>query len=110
MIDIFKKKKIGNVVIQTDKSNEFFCIFTKRDFLLSLLKNHNMYRRDLRYLKSKVKDLHIDLIVPADKAYKAKSSDLLVEGFKILKSKEVGLLDFLSPNIGRKRQVHRIHQ
>jgi hypothetical protein len=90
VIDIFKKKRIGNVVIRTEKTNEFFCIFTKRDFLLSLLKNHHINRQDLRYLKSKVKDLHIDMVVKADKAYKGSGGDTLIDCFKTIKAKEVG--------------------
>ena len=90
VITVFKDKKIGNVLVTTEKTKECFCIFTKKDFLLNILQSYRPQGGDLRYLNIQIEDIHTDLIVDASKVLRAQSSVLLIECFRLIKEQEVG--------------------
>lgn len=64
VIQVFKEKKIGHLVVKNPKhlEKEFFAILTKTDFLLYILRSYRANIEEKNFLELKIKDLKEDFI------------------------------------------------
>lgn len=76
IIDKFKSYKVGNILITTEPEHDYFCLFTKWDFLLSIMGN-KIHKKDLPYLQTKICDLEYEIIITKDRAFVAATTDTL---------------------------------
>lgn len=103
VISLFKQEKIGRVLIENGK--ESLCLFSKKDLIVSLIKNFNDKKRKFREIDESIEELekHVKLMIKADEIITIQRTNTIYEALLILKTKAVDLTDFFHSGFKRKQ-------
>lgn len=112
---IFREKKIGHVITVVeqgkDKSSrkEYFSIFTKKDFLLNILRNFHATKEDLSFLQTPIIDAFSESIIMKDKLITITDSSPLLEAFKKINKNKISFLPVVNSENKYSGFLNRLH-
>lgn len=91
----FRSNKIGHVLVTVEQGREktqrreFFSIFTKKQFLLNMLRNFHATEKDLFFLQRPIGKAFPESILPMEKLLRLQDSQTLAEAFRVIQERKV---------------------